>query len=199
MSCDKPTMPWQLYQKASSSSKQCPHQSPQRLWDWWAYMHWMPFTASMVWPTAPGVGRRARMREQLLTTCRQCTTGLAWCVTNVMTTHQPHQTLSATMAGRTVYPPERETPMSQLHQSNYQQGTGRINQSSSGIWMEESRGTGFPWAAILIGMALEEIQMEKVPPANLQHPITCFPTHPDQAAACYLWITQDICQQCWTL
>ena len=69
------------------------------------------------------------MREQLLTTCGWCTTGSAWCVTNVMTTHQPHQTLSTAMAGRTVYPLERETPMSQLHQSNYQQGTGRINLS----------------------------------------------------------------------
>ena len=36
------------------------------------------------------------------------------------------------------------------------------------------------------GIALEETQMEKVPPTNLQHLITCFPTHPDQAAAHYL-------------
>ena len=203
-SCDKPTMPWGLYQKASSLSEQCPHQSPQRLWDWWAYLTQMPFATSLVWPTAPGVGRRARTREQLLTTCWQCTIGLAWCVTNVMTTHQPHQTLSATTAGRTVYPLERETPMSQLHQSNYQQGTGRINVSSLGIWMEDSRGNGFPWAAISgtpppIGTALEEIQTEKVPPANPQHPVTCFPMHADQAAAHYLWITQDIHQQGWTL
>ena len=179
-SCDKPTTHWGLYLKASSSSEQCPHQIPQWLWDWWAYMTWMPFDASMVWPTAPGVGRRARMREQLLTTCRWCTTGLAWSVTNVTTTHQPHQTLFATMARRTVYPPERETPMSQLHRNNYQQGTGRINPTSSGIWMEESGGTGFPWAAVSgtplpIGTALEEIQMEKAPPTNLQHPITILP------------------------
>ena len=33
-----------------------------------------------------------------------CTTGLAWCETNVTTTHQPHQTPSAAMAGRTVNP-----------------------------------------------------------------------------------------------
>ena len=25
-----------------------PHQSPQRLWDWWAYTTWMAFAASMV-------------------------------------------------------------------------------------------------------------------------------------------------------
>ena len=73
------------------------------------------------------------MREQLLTTCGWCTTGSAWCATNVMTTCQPHQTLSATTAGRTVYPPERESLMSQLHQSNHQQGTGRFNLSSLGI------------------------------------------------------------------
>ena len=58
-------------------------------------------------------------------------------------------------------------------------------------------GIGFPWAVILgtpqpIGTALEEIQTEKVPPPNPQCPITCFPTHPDQAATYYLWITQDI-------
>ena len=69
------------------------------------------------------------MREQLLITCEWCTAGLAWCATNVMTTHQPHQTLSATMASRTVYPPERETMTCQLCQSNYQQGTGRNNLS----------------------------------------------------------------------
>ena len=47
---------------------------------------------------------------------------------------------------------------------------------------------GFPQAALLgtptdHGMTLRENQMEKVPPTNLQHPITCFPIHPDQAAA----------------
>ena len=110
-----------------------PHQSSQRLWDWWAYMTWMPFATSTVWPTAPGVGRMVRTREQLLTTCGQCTTGLVWCATNVTTTHQPHQTLSAAMAGRTVHPQERETPMSQFCQSNYQQETGRINLSKLGI------------------------------------------------------------------
>ena len=30
----------------------------------------MPFIISMAWPTAPGVGKRARMREQWLTTCK---------------------------------------------------------------------------------------------------------------------------------
>ena len=71
----------------------------------------------------------------------------------------------------------------------------------------EQRGQGelgFPWAAYWghphpSGTALEENQMEKVPPTNPQCPITCFPTHLDQAAACYSGITQDICQQCWTL
>ena len=142
-------VPWGLYLKASGYSEQCPHQSPQRLWDWWAYTTQMPFATSMVWPSAPGVGRRARTREQLLTTCRQCTTGSAWCATNVMTTHQPYQTLSTATASRTVYPQERKSLMSQLHQSKHQQGTGRINLYSLGTWMEESRGTGFPQAALL--------------------------------------------------
>ena len=69
------------------------------------------------------------MKRQLLTTCGWCTTGSAWYATNVTTTHQPHQKSSATMAGRTVNPQRRETPMSQFHQSKWQQETGRINLS----------------------------------------------------------------------
>ena len=132
-SCDKLTMPWDLYQKASNSSEQYPHWSSQRLWDWWAYMTQMPFATSMAWLTVTGVGRRARMRVQLSTTFGWCTTGLAWCATNVTTTCQPPQTLSTTMAGRTVYPQGRQTLMSQPHQSNCQQETGRFNLSSLGI------------------------------------------------------------------
>ena len=108
MSCDKPTTPGGLYQEASNSSIWHPHQSPQRLWDWWAYTTQMPFATSMVRSTAPGVGRRVKMREQSLTTCRWCTTGLVWCATNVTTTHQPHQTLSTATASRTIHPQERE-------------------------------------------------------------------------------------------
>ena len=137
-------MPWGLYQKASNSSMQYPHQSPQRLWDWWAYMSQMPFTTSMVWPTAPGVGRRARTREQSLTTCGQCTTGSVWYVTNVTTTCQPHQTLSATRAGRTVHPQERGTLMSQFCQSNYQQDTDRINLSLIGKLNKGVQGNWLP-------------------------------------------------------
>ena len=74
-------------------------------------------------------------------------------------------------------------------------------------WESEQRGQGelgFPQAALSgtpppIGTALEENQMEKAPPANLQCPITHFPTHLDQTATHYSGITQDICQQCWTL
>ena len=129
MSCNKLTMPWGHYQKASNSSEWYPHQSPQRLWDWWAYMTWMPFATSMAWPTVPGVGRRARMRGQSSTTFKWCTTGLAWCATNVTTTHQPHQTPSAAMAGRIVNPQGRESLMSQPHKSNCQQKKSRVNLS----------------------------------------------------------------------
>ena len=158
-------------------------------------MTWTPFAASMAWPTATGVGRRARMRGQLLTTCRQCTTGLAWCATNVKTTHQPYQTLSAAMAGRTVHPPERETPsrgqaeLICLNWESEQRNPGELASLRLPCW-------GHPPP---IGTALEEIQTEKAPPANLQHSITCFPAHLDQAATHYSWITQDVCQQCWTL
>ena len=55
--------------EASGSSMWYPHLSLQWLWDWWAYMTQMPFITSMASPTAPSVGRRARMRGHLLTTC----------------------------------------------------------------------------------------------------------------------------------
>ena len=84
------------------------------------------------------------MREQFLTTCRWCTTGSAWCVTNVMTACQLHQTISATTANRTVYPPEREGLTSQFCQSNHQQGTGRINLSSYGNLNGGFWGNWFP-------------------------------------------------------
>ena len=77
----------------------------------------------------PWCGRRARMRGQLLTPCGQCTTGLAWCATNVTTTHHLHQTLSAAMASRTVNPQGKVTHRSQFHQSNCQPETGRFNLS----------------------------------------------------------------------
>ena len=200
MSCDRLTMPLGLYWKASNSSEQYPHWSHQRLWDWWAHMTWKPFATSMAWLTAPGTGRRARIRGQSSTTFEQCTTGLDWCATNVTTTHQPQWTPSTTMAGRTVNPRERETPMSQPHQSNCQQKTSRLN------WESEQRGWGeldFPQAALSgtpppISRALEGNQMEKVPPTNPQHPITCFPAPRNQVAICYSRITQDVHQQCWT-
>ena len=50
-----------------------------------------------------------------------------------------------------------------------------------------------------IGTALEENQMEKVAATNPQCPVTCFPTHLDHVATLYSGITQDVCQQCWTL
>ena len=49
-------------------------------------MSQMHYATSMAWPTAPAAGRRARMRGQSSTTFRWCTTGSAWCATNVTTT-----------------------------------------------------------------------------------------------------------------
>ena len=159
----------------------------------------MPYTTSMARSTAPGVGRRARMRGQLSTTFRWCTTGLAWCATNVTTTCQPHQTPSTATAGRTANPLEREAPTSQSYPDNCQQGTYELSLSPLGILIEESRVFSFPWAALLgtpppISTTLEENQMEKAPPTNPQCPVTWFPTCLDQAAAANL-----VCQQCWTL
>ena len=150
------------------------------------------------------MGRRARMRGQLLTTCGRCTTGSAWCATNATTTHQPHQTLSAAMASRTVNPQGRETPTSQLGQSNCQQRQAELiclNWESEQRSPEELASLGLPYWGHPppIGTALEENQLEKVPPTNTQHPVTCFPTHLDQEAAFYSGMTQDDCQQHWTL
>ena len=77
MSCNKLTTHWGPCQKAWNYSEQYPNQSLQRLWDWWAYMTWMHYATSMAQPTAPGVGRRARMRGQSSTTFGWCTIGLA--------------------------------------------------------------------------------------------------------------------------
>ena len=57
-------------------------------------------------------------------------------------------------------------------------------------WESEQRSQGefgFPWAALLgtpppIITALEENQIEKVPPTNPQCLANCFPAHLDQAA-----------------
>ena len=56
------------------------------------------------------------MRGQLSNTYGWCTTGSAWCATNVTTTHQPHQTPSTAMAGRTANPQETEAPRVSLVQ-----------------------------------------------------------------------------------
>ena len=45
-------------------------------------------------------------------------TGWAWCATNATIPHQPHLTLSATMAGRTVSNQGRKILMNWFHQSN---------------------------------------------------------------------------------
>ena len=103
----------------------------------------------MAWLTAPDVGRRARMRGQSSTTFGQCTTGLAWCATNVATTCQPHQTPSATMASRTVNPQEKETQWVRLIRVT---ACRRHPELISPNWESEQRGQGelnFPLAALL--------------------------------------------------
>ena len=80
----------------------------------------MPFDASVAYPTAPGAGRRARMRGPWSITYGQCTTGWDWCATDVMIACTQWPALSATMADRTVTNPGKEISMSQPHQSNQQ-------------------------------------------------------------------------------
>ena len=129
--CNKLTMPWGLYWKASNSSKQYPHQSPQRLWDWLAYTTQMPFAASMAWLTASGVGRGARMRGWLSTTFGQCTTGLAWCVQEMLQLPVNlirHPLPLACQAELSTFRGGRPW-VSQPHLSNCQQETSRVNLS----------------------------------------------------------------------
>ena len=56
-----------------------------------------------------------------------CTTGWAWCATNVMIAHPQCPTLSIAMAGRIVANPDRKTPMSQFHLSNYQKKQNHLS------------------------------------------------------------------------
>ena len=73
---------------------------------------------SVVQPTTAGVGRRARTRGPWSIIYGWCTTGWAWCVTDVMIACPQWLTLSATMAGRTVTNLGKEISMSQPHCSN---------------------------------------------------------------------------------
>ena len=61
------------------------------------------------------------MRAQSSTTSGWCIIVLASCARNISATHPPPQTPSATMAGRTANPWEREALTSHPHQHNCQQ------------------------------------------------------------------------------
>ena len=82
----------------------------------------------------PCVGRMAGMRGQWSTTCRQYTTGWAWCATNAMIAHQQCLTLSTTTASRTVSNQGRKTLMNLFHQSNYEMRQNCLN------WGSKQRG-----------------------------------------------------------
>ena len=56
-----------------------------------------------------------------------CTTGWAWCATDVMIAHPQWLTLSTTMAGRTVANLGKEISMSQPHWSNHQRKPNHQN------------------------------------------------------------------------
>ena len=129
MNCSKLTTCWEPCQRAWYSLQWYPHWSPQRLWAWWAYMTQIHCTTSMGWPTALGVGRRAKMRAQSSTTSRQCTIGSASCAKNVTATCLLHWTSSTATAGRTANPQGREAPMSYLCLHNHQQEVYEVNLS----------------------------------------------------------------------
>ena len=171
MSCDKLTTHWGLYWKALNSSEQYPHQSPWRLWDWWAYTTQLPLPLQwhdplpLVWEGGPEWGDR---HQPPLDSALQASPGMQQILQlpiNLIR-HPPQVSLIWITVSR------------------------RHAEWISPNWDSEQRSQGelgFPQAALLgtplpIGTDLEENQMEKVLPANLQHPITCFPTHLDQVA-----------------
>ena len=72
----------------------------------------MHYTTSMGWPTAPGAGRRAKMRAQWSTTSRQYIIGWALCAKSAMASHPPLPKPFTATARRTANPEGREAPMS---------------------------------------------------------------------------------------
>ena len=97
-----------------------------------------------------------------------------------MTAHQPHQTLSTAMAGRTVSSQGRRSLMNQFHQSSYQQEASKINLVLAG---NLNRGVQEEWFAsdCPIGDTPAHWHspggepMEKMSPANLHIPSPVFP------------------------
>ena len=59
-----------------------------------------------------------------------CTTGCAWCATDVMIAHPQQPTLSATMAGRTVANLGRKILTSQFHLNNHQKKQNHLSWGS---------------------------------------------------------------------
>ena len=152
----------------------------------------------------PWCGKESQNKGAVVNHLQTVHYSLVWWATNVTTTHQPHQRLSTAMASRNVHL-RRGRPQwvsfVRVIASRRQAELICLNQESKQGSPGELASLGLPYQGHPppIGTALEENWTEKVPPANLQCPVTCFPTHLDQAAACYSWITQDIPQQCWTL
>ena len=208
MSCSKLTMHWGPCQRAWDSLEWYPHQSPQRLWDWWAYMIWMHCATSAGWPTVLGVGRRAKMRAQLSTTSGQYILGFVSCAINVSATHPPHQTLSAATASRTANPQEREAPMNHPHQHNCQQEAYGVNLTKMGTWTEDSWEIQASPKAALSGISPPHWCGPRREPdgegsthqSNTSHHLSPS-TRLDQMATAFSQsrTIQDVYQRCWAL
>ena len=121
------------------------------------------YAASMGWPTALGVGRRAKMRAQSSITSRWCIIGLASCARNVLAAHPPHWrqggwativSITTTRRGMKSVSPKWEPGW---------RTQGRFQHPSGCLIGDNPHPTG---------TALEENQIEEVWPANPTCPIT---------------------------
>ena len=143
------------------------------------------------WPTALGVERRAKMRAQSSITSRWCIIGLALCARNVSAA--PH------LVGDHLLPQPEGLPTLRGGRPWWVILVGvttsmRHTRSISPKWEPRWRTQGRFWHPLgqligdkpcLIGSALEENQMEEVPPTNPKHPITSVFPHPDQMATTF--------------
>ena len=118
------------------------------------------------------------MRGPWSITYRWCTTGWAWCVTDVMIAHPQWLTLSAAMASRSVANLGRKIPMNQSCQCNHQKEWNHLNRG--GIQQRGWGQNGLHWV-IPSGIplptvtALEEDQQRRchLPTHTTHHLLSC--------------------------
>ena len=186
-SCNKLTMHWGLYQKALNSSEHYPIRVPK---GYGTGGHtWPRCTMPLQWhdqlPLVQEGGPEWGDNCQLPSDhALQAQPGM-----------QQMLQLPVNLIGHPLPPWPAELPTLQRGRPQWVRliqvaASRRHAELISPNWKSEQKSQGelsFPQTALSgtpppINTALEENQMENVPPTNLQHPVTCFPTHLDQEA-----------------